>query len=160
MTLKNLNLSKFVSEKMKQLVLCIGNRYGGDDAVGPYIADNLKEIDFPVIDSGIAPENFTDKIKNFNPENLIIIDAIDMGLNQGDFRIVRKEKIGVMHISTHGIPISVLINYLEKFIDKITLIGIQPGKMNGDISDVVKKSADQLIDTIVKKNLNKVKTLD
>ncbi|MCE7748707.1 MAG: hydrogenase maturation peptidase HycI, partial [Candidatus Heimdallarchaeota archaeon] len=23
--------------------MCIGNRYGGDDAIGPYVADQLKD---------------------------------------------------------------------------------------------------------------------
>lgn len=160
MILRNLNLLVFVSEKMNQLVLCIGNRDGGDDAVGPYIADKLKETDFLVIDAGIAPENFTDKIKNFNPEKLIIIDALDMQLNPGDFRIVLKDKIGVMHISTHGIPLSVLINYLEQYIDKIVLIGIQPKNMSGEISDIVKQSADRIVDIITKNNLDKIKILD
>lgn len=145
---------------MNQLVLCIGNRDGGDDAVGPYIADKLKETDFLVIDAGIAPENFTDKIKNFNPEKLIIIDALDMQLNPGDFRIVLKDKIGVMHISTHGLPLSVLINYLEQYIDKIVLIGIQPKNMSGEISDIVKQSADRIVDIITKNNLDKIKILD
>ncbi len=27
---------------MKYLIMCIGNRDGGDDAIGPYIADKLK----------------------------------------------------------------------------------------------------------------------
>lgn len=160
MILRNLNLLVFVSEKMNQLVLCIGNRDGGDDAVGPYIADKLKETDFLVIDAGIAPENFTDKIKNFNPEKLIIIDALDMQLNPGDFRIVLKDKIGVMHISTHGLPLSVLINYLEQYIDKIVLIGIQPKNMSGEISDIVKQSADRIVDIITKNNLDKIKILD
>jgi len=100
---------------MKNLVMCIGNREGGDDCLGPYIADRLKKIqneDFFVIDCGTVPENYTSIVKNKKPKNLIIIDAVEMGLKPGEIRIVPKEKIGVMHISTHGIPISVLINYL------------------------------------------------
>lgn len=145
---------------MNQLVLCIGNRQGGDDAVGSYIADKLKKNDFPVIDAGIAPENFTDKIKNFNPDKLIIIDAIDMDVKHGDFLIVPKEKIGLMHISTHGIPLSVLINYLQRFIKKIVLIGIQPKKMNGKISNIVKKSADEIIDILINNNIDEIKILN
>jgi len=145
---------------MNQLVLCIGNREGGDDAVGPYIADKLKKIDFSVIDAGTAPENFTDKIKSFNPDELIIIDAVDMGIKHGDFFIVPKQKIGLMHISTHGIPLSVLINYLERVIKKIVLIGIQPKNMDGEISNIVKKNADKLIDIIIKNNIDEIKILN
>lgn len=147
---------------MKYLLMCIGNREGGDDSVGTYIADELKKIldnNFFVVDCGTVPENYTSIVKSKKPKNLIIIDAIEMGLNPGEIRIVPKEKIGVMHISTHGIPISVLITYLESYIDKIILIGIEPKKLSGIISEPVKKSADKLIKIIENNEIEKIKTL-
>jgi hydrogenase 3 maturation protease len=146
-----------VSEKaMNFLVMCIGNRDGGDDAVGPYIADKLKErkADFEVIDCGTVPENYTSVVKRFNPEVLVIIDAVEMSLDPGEIRIIPKEKIGVMHISTHGIPISVLINYLERHAKNIFLVGIQPQSMSGEMSDSVVKKAEELVKTLLKKNIN------
>jgi hydrogenase 3 maturation protease len=142
--------------------MCIGNRDGGDDAVGPYISDILKKENLDtmqVIDAGTTPENFTGKVKEYKPENLIIIDAIEMNLKPGEIRIVPKEKIGVMHISTHGIPISVLIGYLERYVRNIFLIGIQPKTMSGPISKDLIESALKLTNTIRKKELKKVKKL-
>ena len=139
--------------------MCIGNVGGGDDGVGPYIAVKIRN-DFTVLDCGIVPENYTSVVKKYNPENLLIIDAVDMGLAPGDIRIVPKEKIGVMHISTHGIPISVLIGYLEKYVKNIIFIGIQPKKMSGRLSDDALKSADKLIDIIKKKQLMQIKKLN
>ena len=143
------------------LVMCIGNRDGGDDAIGPYIADKLKqnECDLVVLDCGTVPENFTSIVKQHNPKNLIIIDAVEMGLDAGEIRIVPKEKIGVMHISTHGIPISVLINYLEGYVEQIVFIGIQPKKMSGEISENVKKSGNELVKIIKNKDFKRLKTL-
>ena len=100
---------------MKTVILCIGNRDGGDDAVGPLIADKLtkgKDENRIVIDAGIAPENFTGVVKKHHPDALIIIDAVDMNLSYGAIRRVPPERIGLMHVSTHGIPLSVLIKYL------------------------------------------------
>ncbi len=144
---------------MKCLILCIGNRDGGDDAVGPYIADvllrkNLENI--IVIDAGTVPENFTGEIKRHNPEKLVIIDAIDMGVKPGGIRIVPKEKLGVMHISTHGIPISVLIDYLQQYIQNIVLIGLQPKTMQGEITEEIKESADTMIKFILKEQVDKI----
>ncbi len=147
---------------MEYLLICIGNRNGGDDAVGPYIADSLKKEktdEIKVIDAGIIPENYTGKVKEYKPENLIIIDAIDMDLKSGELRNVSKEKIGVMHISTHGIPISVLIGYLERYVKNIFLIGIQPEKMSGEMSKNVLESADKLTEIIRKKEFEKIKNL-
>ena len=138
--------------------MCIGNRDGGDDAVGPYIADELKD-DFTVLDCGVMPENYTSVVKNHDPKNLIIIDAVEMGLTPGEARIVPKDKIGVMHISTHGIPISVLINYLEQYVKNIVFIGIQPKTLSGEMTDIAKKSANKVIDTIRSKELEKIETL-
>ena len=148
---------------MDYVILCIGNRYGGDDGVGPYIANNLKNQEnnnFYIIDSGIIPENYTSVIKKLNPKNLIIIDAVEMNLKPGDIRIIKKEKIGLMHISTHNIPISLLINYLEKYIKNIYFIGIQSKRMSGELSKEVKKSADLLINYLKKRKIEMIKILD
>jgi len=144
---------------MESLVMCIGNRDGGDDAVGPYIADKLREEGINVLDCGIAPENYTSVVKKHNPQNMIIVDAVDMDLQPGEMRIVPKEKIGVMHISTHGIPISVLINYLEQYVKNILFIGIQPKSMSGKLTDIVQRNANYLIDLIIDKQLNQIKIL-
>jgi hydrogenase 3 maturation protease len=144
---------------MKYLVMCIGNREGGDDSVGPYIADILKKEnlnEIKVINAGTIPENYTGTVKKYKPENLVIIDAIDMNLKPAEIRIVPKEKIGVMHISTHGIPLSVLINYLEKYVNNIFLVGIQPEKMSGQISKSVLESANKIIENIRKKELKNI----
>lgn len=144
---------------MDYLIMCIGNRDGGDDSVGPYIADLLKNSKIEVIDSGTIPENYTGFIKQKKPDNLIIIDAIEMGLKPGEIRIVPKEKISEMTISTHGIPISILINYLSQYIDNILLIGIQPVKMSGEMTDKIIQSANELIEIIKQKNFLLIKKL-
>jgi len=137
--------------RVAHLIMCIGNIDGGDDAIGPYIADKLmqEEGNLVVLNCGTVPENFTSVVKQHNPKNLIIVDAVEMGLDAGEIRIVPKDKIGVMHISTHGIPISVLISYLEQYVEKIYFIGIQPKSMSGEINKIVKKSGKELI-TIIK----------
>ena len=144
---------------MDYLILCIGNRDGGDDAIGPYIADKLskqKQEDLLILDCETTPENYTSIVKKHKPEQLIIIDAVDMGLTPGDIRIVPREKIGIMHISTHGIPLSILIMYLEKYVKTILFIGIQPKTMSGEINKAVKKSGDKLIDLIKNKRFGQI----
>jgi hydrogenase 3 maturation protease len=145
---------------MDYLVMCIGNRYGGDDGIGPYIADCLNDNKkITAIDCGIIPENYTSVVKKYNPKNLIIIDAAEMDLKPGEIRLINKEKIGLMHISTHNIPISLLINYLEKYVKNIHFIGIQPNKMAGELSEVVKKSAKKLIEILNEWDIEKIQKL-
>ena len=147
---------------MQYIVICIGNREGGDDSVGPYIADRLSSENIEnlkVIDAGTVPENYTSIIKREEPDILLIIDAVEMGLTPGEIRIVPKEKIGVMTISTHGIPISVLIGYLEQYVKKIIFIGIQPKEMSGELTSVVKEGGEKLVRVLKDYNLKKIKTL-
>lgn len=145
---------------MEYLILCIGNREGGDDAIGPYIADKLQSNqDMHIIDCGTTPENYTSIVNKYKPKNLIIIDSTDMNLQPGEIRIIPTQKIGRMHISTHGIPLSILIDYLKKYTNDILLIGIQPDTMAGSISPAIKKSGDKLIDIIKNKNFNTINIL-
>ena len=141
--------------------MCIGNRDGGDDAIGPYIADRLIEekTDIKVIDCGTVPENYTSIVKRYSSKLLIIIDAVDMNLKPGEIRIVTKDKIGVMTISTHGIPVSVLINYLEQYVENIIFIGIQPKIMSGEMTDIVKKKCDNLVNLLKEKKIEKITKL-
>lgn len=146
---------------MEYLILCIGNRDGGDDGIGPYIADNFQSNnEIKVIDCGTTPENYTSTVNEYKPKTVIIIDSTDMNLQPGEIRIIPSEKIGLMHISTHGIPISILINYLKKNTKDILLIGIQPSKMYGDITPTIKKSGEKLIEIIKNKNINSINILE
>jgi hydrogenase 3 maturation protease len=146
---------------MDSLVFCIGNRDGGDDAIGPYNADVLGRKKFvDVIDCGTVPENYTAIVKQKKPKQLILIDAVDMGLHPGEVRVVPKEKIGRMHISTHGIPLSVLMDYLEQFVKHVVLIGIQPQSMTGIITDNVRRSGEKLIELISRGKISQIPLLD
>ena len=77
----------------------------------------------------------------------------------GTIRTIPKEKIGTMHISTHGIPLSLLMTYLEKEVPTIIMIGIQPQHMSGPISNIVKEKADKLIELLKKHRYETIPTL-
>jgi hydrogenase 3 maturation protease len=147
---------------MKYLVVGIGNRTGGDDAVGLYVIDKLKQKkcnDIDGLDIGIYPENYTDVMKKKRADVLILVDAVDMGLKAGEIRRVLRHQIGEMHVSTHGIPLSVLMKYLETYIRHVVLIGIQPGRLQGKMSKVIQKSADIVVENINSKNVEKFSIL-
>jgi Ni,Fe-hydrogenase maturation factor len=64
-----------------------------------------------------------------------------------------------MHISTHNIPLSVLIKYLEPYAGNIVLIGIQPKKLSGEITESVKKNANKLVKIIKNGELEKIEKI-
>jgi hydrogenase 3 maturation protease len=145
---------------MDTIILCIGNKGGGDDGIGPYIAKNIPSTEKQqVINAGTTPENYTSIIRKNTPKKVIIIDAIDMQLPPGEIRIVPEHMIGVMHISTHSTPLSVLINYIKTMVKDVVLIGLQPVSYDGQLTNIVKKSGDNLVNFLIKQDISSISKL-
>lgn len=134
----------------------------GDDGLGPLLSerlyDKLVEItdkntdDIYLLNTESAPENHTIEIRNLKPSHMIIIDAVEFEANPGEMLIIQKEQIDTFNVSTHSMPISFIINYIEETIGtEVMTIGIQPKEMEkiGIISDEIKESVEELTDMIV-----------
>ncbi|RAP49658.1 MAG: hydrogenase maturation peptidase HycI [Methanosphaera sp. SHI613] len=140
----------------------IGNTLRGDDATGPKIIDQIYErlvnsdIDSDnvyLLNAATAPENHTIEIRQINPSHLIIIDAVEFDDKAGSFIIVDKKQVDTFGFSTHTMPISFLINYLEDSVGcEILTMGIQPKDMTlvDTISPEVMESIDELVELIIK----------
>src|SRR4030065_588867 len=117
------------------IVLGIGNRLGGDDAAGTCVVDRLNRrgqkgkappsTDIMAIDAGTAPESYTSVIRQHQPDLLILVDAADMGLPAGALRTIPPAKISALSLSTHSMPLSMFISYVEKSCGKVVLVGVQ-----------------------------------
>ncbi|MGB9979912.1 hydrogenase maturation peptidase HycI [Methanobacterium sp.] len=151
-------MKKFLIGHKKIVILGIGNEIKGDDSLGPIIAKKLSSLfnkneDITIFDGGTVPENYTGLIRKENPTHIILIDAVDMKKEPGYIRVVRKEEIANYNISTHAMPISFLIKYMETTVDaQIILVGIQPKSMEfaEPISKKVEESIDKVISTFNK----------
>jgi hydrogenase 3 maturation protease len=76
---------------------------------------------------GAAPENCTAAVRQLRPSHLIIVDAADLGEAPGTVCIVAREAIQSTSFGTHGLPLSVVADYLSQEIGcSISVIGIQP----------------------------------
>jgi hydrogenase 3 maturation protease len=95
------------------------------------------------VDGGSVPENFTGLIKKEEPSHILIIDAVLMGTEPGTIKFVNKDDIEDINVSSHSMPLSFLIKYLESYIDfNFLFIGIEPLSLNlgEDLSGEVLKS--------------------
>ncbi len=113
-----------------------------------------------ILDGGTIPENFTSAIKRENPSHLLMVDAVQMQKQPGQWKIIPLEKIGNYNLSTHSMPLSFLIKYLEITTpSQILLLGIQPEKMDlGDhlsmeIKNSVEKFAKMLLQILKEEKL-------
>ncbi|WP_407421793.1 hydrogenase maturation peptidase HycI [Methanobrevibacter sp.] len=150
-------LSDFLKDCEKLIVLGVGNELKCDDGVGPFIIRKLKEKDIEnesnslFINTETVPENFTGKIRKEKPTHLIIVDACLMGGEPGDMKIVDKYDFANIGISTHSMSLSYFVRYLEKDTDiEIIFVGIEPESMDYSerLTENVEKTAYEFIDTL------------
>ena len=109
------------------LLIGIGNELRADDGAGPWAAQNFKAEGWQTLDCGTMPESYTSKIKKLAPERIVFLDAADLGIPPGEFRIVPKEQIADLSTGTHNQPISLMMDFLAMSMDaEMIFIGIQP----------------------------------
>ena len=149
-------LTDFLNDCEKLIILGVGNELKSDDGGGPYIIKRLTEEvtqneGLMFIDAQTVPENFTGKIRKENPTHVIIVDACLMDKKPGDMQIVDKYDFANIGISTHSMSLSYFVKYLEKDTDfKIIFVGIEPETMDwGDEpTSEVKKAAFEFIELL------------
>jgi hydrogenase 3 maturation protease len=145
-------LKKFADDHKLVIFLCIGNVMRGDDAIGPIVSEKLNVIfkkhkDFIIINAETVPENYTGLIRKEKPSHIIFIDAVEMDMDPGEIKLIQSNEIANYSISTHAMPISFMIKYIESFTDaRMLLIGIQPKNMelSNSVSNEVKNGVERL----------------
>lgn len=140
-------------------VVGIGNPMRGDDNVGMLVVDLIKKKkkgnillkNVLLIKTGIIPENFTSKIRRFDPTHVLIIDAAQMGEEPGEAKLLSMEAIEGVFISTHNLPLSLLAGFIERTTGaKVAVIGVQPKETElGSRMSIALKEAAQRISKII-----------
>ena len=111
-----------------------------------------------VLDGGEVPESATGIIRKFQPTHVLIIDAASAGHEPGTVFFVNKRKVPDDEITTHRIPFSHLVRYLEESVGcRVILLGIEPGdtQWGRPMSSAVSKSAEFLMDALEDAGLRK-----
>ena len=66
---------------LSSAAVCLGSRYRGDDALGPLVADRLREARVPVLDCADEPTRLLDEWAGL--ETVVIVDAVLTGAPVG-----------------------------------------------------------------------------
>jgi hydrogenase maturation protease len=119
----------------------IGNELGGDHAGGTCLMDMLNPTlgrlsarqhkakalhpgAIAITDAGTAPETYTSVSRRCRPDLLILVDADHMGLPPGSSRTIGPERISTVSFSTHHMPLSLSVSYVNEFCGKVLLVGV------------------------------------
>jgi hydrogenase 3 maturation protease len=132
----------------KVVILGVGNPLRGDDGAGPHLIHQLEgQVDATLLDCEEVPENFLGKIAENQPNSILIIDAIDLGMSPGAVAVLEEDKLEDTTWSTHHASLQLFINCLKADTGgNVLILGIQPKstEFSFEISDEVKQTISLL----------------
>ena len=123
------------ASRKKTAVIGVGNVLYGDDGFGVRVACELKTAKLPrgveVIDGGSVGVGLIEYLKDY--EQVIIIDAADMGLPPGTLKVFRPEEVKSLKsdrtFSLHSADVLGVIELgmaLGEKLAEVTIIAVQP----------------------------------
>ncbi len=130
-------LKKRLKNAERIVFIGIGEVKMTDDAVGPYIITELldkKNERFLFINAGIDPLARIDQIIGFKPSHIIILDTCTLNKEPGTVAIIERENMtDLVPISTHTIPIHIVIDYIIEKIPNVDIfmLGFVPESIDG-----------------------------
>ena len=125
-----------IIDNKKVAIIGLGHPLRGDDYVGSYIAEKLKQLvrssNILIVNAETVPELYTDVIREFKPDVLLIIDAVDFGGEPGeiifsklcDLEIVERDSL------SHALPLYLVLKLMNVEERNVYILGIQPKNMN------------------------------
>lgn len=157
-------------------IIGLGNSFMGDDAVGPYIIEYLREryktlirpvaeplnLNVKLIDASHDPILAGAIIAEGNP--VILIDAAEMNLSPGEYRLLKisdiKNNIDLRAVSTHGFNISQVLDMTTAFgySKMVRILAIQLGSI--EYGDTISKNILSKLSEIIAEILQEVKELN
>ena len=134
------------------VVMGMGNPCRGDDAAGSRVAQRICGAPgVYVIDAQDVPENYLRQIVRHRPDTIVLIDAVDLDSPPGSVALLDKNQTVTYWPSTHRVPTSLLVDYLERETHAhIFLIAIQPMQtdflqpMSAEVAASIESIADVL----------------
>ncbi|MFB6162953.1 MAG: hydrogenase maturation protease [Halococcoides sp.] len=108
----------------------------GDDRAGIALVEAIAASDpagVTAIAGGVAPENYTGPIRRADPAAVLVVDAVEWEAAPGAIDRFAVADLRAGSISTHSAPPTMLVDFLEQTTDAgVTLVGIQPDRLDGD----------------------------
>ncbi len=126
----NINLRQRLAGACRIAIVGIGDENSAVDRLGIEAAGEIEQQHLPgvrVFFAGTVPESMTGPLREFHPDHILLLDAADMGSQPGTVAVIDPERIPAGHFSTHTLPLSAVMEFIENDTGaKVTLIGIQP----------------------------------
>ena len=149
-------LKKWLSSAERVVIAGIGNPIRMDDFVGVKIAQDLRgkvSNNVLLIECETVPESFIQRIIDFNPTHVLLIDAAILGSKPGESKLINPEQlIGYPAFSTHMLPLRIFCEYLAKTTRaSIALLLIEPKQADfGEgLTSEINASAQNIVNALL-----------
>ena len=138
-------LKELLARASRLLFVGVGNVLKRDDGVGVLISRQI--IERPGILSltvEVSIENYIGKINSLEPEEMVLIDCMDLGGPPGSFDLIALKDVEDITFNTHNVSLGRLGDF---FRFPSYVLGIQPRSIDfGDqLSPPVEEAARQII---------------
>ena len=148
-------LSRIIKDR-KVVIIGLGHPLRGDDFIGSYIAEKLQQLikssNILIINAETVPELYTDVVREFKPDILLIIDAVDFGGKPGEMIFSRLCDLEMVERNglSHALPLHLVLRLMNIEEDQVYILGIQPGNITvgNSMSQEVLKRAEVIVKII------------
>ncbi len=137
----------------QMMVWGLGNPLQGDDRAGIEVAKGIQQAapaHIHAIACETTPGNFIPLIRRERPQDLILVDAADMGLPPGSIRRIPADLVSEACFTSHDFSIDLMLrDALGRA--RLTLIGIQPQdvRLSLALSPSVLSAVDEVIQALL-----------
>ena len=149
------SLKQWLTGAKKVVVAGVGNPFRKDDNVGVKIVQGLKtkvSNKIFLIEAETIPESYMQKIIDFKPTHVLLVDAGIINKPAGAAMLAHPEQLmRKTSISTHTLPLRIFCDYITQTAHaKLALLIIQP--MNVDFGEgltpPLKKASENLTELL------------
>jgi hydrogenase 3 maturation protease len=106
-----------------------------------------------ILEGGPAPENQTGRLRAFQPDLVLFIDAAHLEEAPGTIQFIPLESIDGMSASSHSLPLSMLARYIiHEFGCQVQVLGIQPAQNEicSELSSLVRAAMDEIVGVLAR----------
>ncbi|MBT3285675.1 hydrogenase maturation peptidase HycI [Candidatus Bathyarchaeota archaeon] len=148
-------LREYLGENLKRVALVgVGNPLRADDGVGPRVIELLEERHIEnvlLINAETVPESYVGKVVKYEPTHVLLIDAANFRGHVGETRLILGGQIDGHAVSTHSLPLTIFIKYVERSAGvRVLLLGVQPKTIEfyQPMSPEIENAAISIADTL------------
>ncbi|MGM0441495.1 MAG: hydrogenase maturation protease [Elusimicrobiota bacterium] len=134
------------------VIVGVGNLNRGDDGIGIYTVKKLIDKGYTKIyNCQTTPENYLAKICSHSPDIVLFVDAVELDEKPGKVKIIEARKVSA-GFTTHNAGLDMVAEFIHSDCGaKVYIIAVQPGKLDGKMSEKVQKTGDEIIKELEEK---------